>query len=89
YLEKAVLAKADAMITGDVRYHGALDAEFHQISLIDAGHFGLERYASKLMKEKFETEFSKLDWNVSLYICHSEQDPFTDMRFQGLGGIVN
>lgn len=81
YLEQAVSAKADVMITGDIRYHDALDAQFHQISLIDAGHFGLERCAIKLMKGRFETEFSKLGWKVKLYICETEQNPFTDMRF--------
>lgn len=88
YLEQAILTKADVMITGDVRYHGALDAQSSQISLIDAGHFGLEKFAIKLMRDRFEDEISKLGWNIDL--CpYEEENPFTDIRFERLGGTIN
>ena len=89
YLEQAVLAKADVMVTGDVRYHGALDSEALNISLIDAGHFGLEKFAIKLMQDRFEDELWKLGWKVKLHSYEGERNPFTDIRFEGRGGIIN
>ena len=41
-LEAAVRAKADVLITGDMGHHDGIDALDAGISLIDAGHFGLE-----------------------------------------------
>ncbi|MGC8603666.1 MAG: Nif3-like dinuclear metal center hexameric protein [Desulfomonilaceae bacterium] len=76
YLDEAILASADIMITGDIRYHGAIDSQFYQIPLIDAGHFGLEKFAIKLMRDTFETEFSKLNWNIKLHMFKGEEDPF-------------
>jgi dinuclear metal center YbgI/SA1388 family protein len=36
--------KADCFLTGDIKYHEAMDAKARGISLIDIGHFESERY---------------------------------------------
>ena len=41
-LETAIRTKADVLITGDMGHHDGMDALDAGISLIDAGHFGLE-----------------------------------------------
>lgn len=41
-LEEALKAGADLFITGDVKYHAALDAAALGLRVIDAGHFVLE-----------------------------------------------
>ena len=41
-LREAVRAGADLLVTGDVKYHEARDAEDLGIALIDAGHFSTE-----------------------------------------------
>ena len=41
-LREGVKAGADVLVTGDVKYHEALDAEDAGICLIDAGHFPTE-----------------------------------------------
>jgi GTP cyclohydrolase I len=89
YLEDAISAKADVLITGDVRYHGALDSGESNICVIDAGHFGLEKFAIKLIQEKFEAEFSRLGWKIRLCPFEGEKDPFTYIRFEERGGIIN
>ena len=89
YLEHAILSEADVMITGDIRYHGAVEALASRISLIDAGHFGLEKFAIKLMQDKFRDEISKLGWNIDLYPYKEEENPFTDICFERLGGMIN
>ena len=49
---------ADAFITGDMGHHDGIDAVAQGISLIDAGHFGLEHvfvpYMEGLIKDWFE-----------------------------------
>ena len=49
---------ADALITGDMGHHDGIDAVAQGISLIDAGHFGLEHvfvpYMEGLIKAWFE-----------------------------------
>jgi putative NIF3 family GTP cyclohydrolase 1 type 2 len=77
------------MVTGDIRYHGAIDAQSSQISLIDAGHFGLEKFAIRLMRDKFEDEISKLGWNIDLCPYNEEENPFTDICFEKPGGMIN
>ena len=89
YLQEAISAQADVLITGDVRYHGALESQESKICVIDAGHFGLEKFAIKLMQKKFEAEFSRLGWKIRLCPFEAEKDPFTDIRFEERGGIIN
>ncbi len=83
YLPQAIASKADAIVTGDVRYHGAFDSEQYGIAVIDAGHFGLEKFAVDLMNDKFEEEFLKLEWKVRLTPFRGEKDPFIDIRCEG------
>ncbi len=71
-LEALEESGADAVVTGDLKYHTALDAREAGLCLIDAGHFGTERvilpYLTKVLAERFsETE-----------VLHyrQEKDPF-------------
>lgn len=41
----------DALLTSDVKYHNALDAEENGICLIDAGHFPTEKIVCDIFKE--------------------------------------
>lgn len=43
FVQQAKQAGADVLVTGDVSYHHALDAEALGLALIDAGHFATER----------------------------------------------
>jgi putative NIF3 family GTP cyclohydrolase 1 type 2 len=44
------------LITGDLDYHSCLDAMQDGLSLIDAGHFGIEKIFIPYMKDFFEKE---------------------------------
>ncbi|WP_101772833.1 Nif3-like dinuclear metal center hexameric protein [Peptostreptococcus faecalis] len=46
YFEKAKHENLDLLITGDVKYHNAMDALELGISIIDCGHFGSEKIFS-------------------------------------------
>lgn len=71
-LEALLVSGADAVVTGDLKYHTALDAREAGLCLIDAGHFGTERvvlpYLAAVLSERFpETE---------VILFSQERDPF-------------
>jgi GTP cyclohydrolase I len=80
YLKDAIRCGADLMITGDVRYHGAIDALEYGVSVIDAGHFGLEKTAISLLVEAFSTAFQAQGLDVECVPCFIEDDPFETLQ---------
>lgn len=44
FIENAIQMGADVLITGDIRHHKALDAIERNLCIIDAGHYGTERF---------------------------------------------
>ncbi len=79
YLEQALRHRADAMITGDVRYHAAREAEWAGMPVIDAGHYGLEKIAIPLLVRSFQREFDRMGLEVSCVSCDLEEEPFVDI----------
>jgi putative NIF3 family GTP cyclohydrolase 1 type 2 len=67
---------SDLLITGDIRYHQAREAEDLGISLIDAGHFSSEKIVvgglAKLLRSKLEEK--GMDILVREY--DREEEPF-------------
>ena len=53
----ALAAGADALVTGEVRYHHALDAAAAGLSLVEAGHFGTEAPIATVLAERLRTTF--------------------------------
>ena len=51
FLQNALQADADVMITGDIDHHEAIDALAQGISIIDAGHYGIEKLFIPYMQE--------------------------------------
>ncbi len=77
YLADAIRLEADVMITGDVKYHAAVDARRCGVSVIDAGHFGMEKHAVRLMADSFKNEFKNMGAQMVCHECHDEKDPFS------------
>jgi dinuclear metal center YbgI/SA1388 family protein len=73
-VKDAVENGADLLITGDVKYHAAKDAEAYGISVMDIGHFASESVVLPVMasfiKEALEIEGVSLDVHV-----HVGKDP--------------
>lgn len=63
---------ADIIVTGDIKYHAAVDMLEMGICAIDAGHFATEAQVLEILKEKLADEFLDIDINVSAYM----EDPF-------------
>ncbi|MDO4266419.1 MAG: Nif3-like dinuclear metal center hexameric protein [Eubacteriales bacterium] len=60
-LLRAAELSADVLITGDMGHHDGIDALDMGMSLIDAGHFGLEHIFVKFMKDLLEREMPELE----------------------------
>lgn len=56
----ALKANVDVLITGDIKHHEALDAMEQGLTIIDAGHFGLEQIFTPYMNEFFHREMPEL-----------------------------
>lgn len=57
YWRKAKREGADILITGDVKYHDALDAMEENFNILDVGHFESEWIFSELIKKMLEDNF--------------------------------
>ncbi len=69
FIENAIQMGADVLITGDIRHHKALDAIERNLSIIDAGHYGTERFMVEWLCAHLEVN------NVTV-MAAKEQSPF-------------
>lgn len=71
-LDAVLESGADALVTGDLKYHTALDAQEAGICIIDAGHFSTEKivlpYLAQVIGEAFP--------DVEILTFTEECDPF-------------
>lgn len=51
YIQDAVNAGVDVMITGDIDHHEGIDAVAQGITVMDAGHYGIEKLFVSYMEE--------------------------------------
>ncbi len=79
YLGEALNHNADVMVTGDVRYHAALEALELGMPVIDAGHYGLEIAAVSMLLDCFQKEFEREHLEISCIACNVEEDPFVEI----------
>jgi dinuclear metal center YbgI/SA1388 family protein len=76
-LREAVRAGADVMVTGDVKYHEARDAQDLGIGLIDAGHFHTEIIMVEEMAERIGSALCAVGYkDCQVVPCLVETDPF-------------
>lgn len=71
YLKEALQVGADVMITGDIDHHEGIDAVAQGISIIDAGHYGIEKLFIPYMEEWAKRELP----GVTVH-CAKYQEPF-------------
>ena len=76
-LHDAVRSGADVLITGDVKYHEARDAEDLGLALIDAGHFPTEIIMVKDIAERLGRALVASGYtDCQVESCRTELDPF-------------
>lgn len=64
----------DLFITGDVKYHQALEAEEMGINVLDVGHYGSENIFPKVFLKSLEKEFK--EENIEFFETKINIDPF-------------
>ena len=76
-LREAARAGADLLVTGDVKYHEARDAEDLGLALIDAGHFATEIIMVDEITERLGREIISAGYaGCQVVACRTEMDPF-------------
>ena len=70
-------AGADVLVTGDVRYHDARDAEDLGIALIDAGHFPTEIIMAAAVRDRLLQMLPEAGFTeCRVQACDIQNDPF-------------
>ncbi len=75
-IREAARQGADAMVTGDVKYHEAQLAQELGLVLIDAGHFATEHLAVQGLAAHLNREAGARGMNISFEEATGETDPF-------------
>ncbi len=55
--------KADCFLTGDIKYHDAMEAKLREVSLIDIDHYESEKFFSPLLTELLSKNLKKNQLN--------------------------
>ncbi len=63
---------ADVLVTGDIKYHTALDACGENLCIIDAGHFNTEKIVLPSLAKRLGESFTDID----IMLFTEEEDPF-------------
>lgn len=76
-IRAAARAGADVLVTGDIKYHDAREAEDEGLALIDAGHFSTEIIMVEAVRMQLLQRLSCAGFNgCSVTACPVECDPF-------------
>jgi GTP cyclohydrolase I len=75
FLKDAKEKGCDTLVTGDVRYHAALDAWEAGVNVVDLGHFHSEQIALVPLAERLRRELEQMSIQV-----HTAQDVFTTYK---------
>jgi dinuclear metal center YbgI/SA1388 family protein len=67
---------ADVLVTGDVKYHDAREAEMLGLGIIDVGHFASEVLMVNGLIARLEKELHTRGLTAELVACAEERDPY-------------
>jgi dinuclear metal center YbgI/SA1388 family protein len=73
FLGDAARARADVFVTGEARFHRAIEAEARGIGLLTTGHYASERLGVEDLAGRIARSFP----NITVWASRAERDPFT------------
>ena len=73
---EAVRQGADVLVTGDLKYHEARQAEEGRLGIIDAGHFATERLMAGRLADTLNRAAKEASLEISFTVLEQETDPF-------------
>ncbi len=71
-INEAIFKGAHIYITGDIKYHAALDAKDKGLCILDLGHFGTEFYFYKPILKSLREKYPFLNY----YVSEKDSSPF-------------
>jgi len=77
-IQAAAFFGADVLVTGDIKYHDALDAKKLGLAVIDAGHFGTEKIILPVLKDYLVQQTKSINKEVKISI-YEDTEPFMIM----------
>ena len=75
-LKDAVRAGADLLVTGDLKYHEAREAEESGIAVLDVGHFASEHLMVAAVQQFLQTTLTAAGYDCDVLAAEGERDPF-------------
>lgn len=75
-IDDAVRAGAEAFVTGDVKYHGALRARAYGLALLDVGHYESERYVLPSFAARLKSALKKKGLKVEVEVSSIRGTPW-------------
>ncbi|MCL4425290.1 MAG: Nif3-like dinuclear metal center hexameric protein [Firmicutes bacterium] len=79
FVDKALFAGADVLVTGDVGYHRAREAQDKGLAVIDAGHWATEAPVVSFLAGWLRQRLLGLKETVEVLTWEKCEDPFTDL----------
>ena len=76
FTDSFLASEADIFLTGDVKYHTAVEVLQQKKGIIDIGHFGSECFFVPMISEALKVEFQKRKIDVSIGTFEGEKSPF-------------
>jgi putative NIF3 family GTP cyclohydrolase 1 type 2 len=70
-LRAAIRGQCDCFVTGEARFHTAVEADAAGIAMILVGHYSAERYGIEHLAERLAAAFPNLD----VWPATKESDP--------------
>lgn len=64
YWMKAKIAGCDALVTGEVRHHEAVEATESGVCLVEAGHYATEQPGMQSLAERLQTELRDVEFRL-------------------------
>ncbi len=74
-IKEAWARGADLLVTGDVSYHQAREAEFLGLAVIDGGHYATEKVAFREFSRELQRQVTARGWDVDIIFNEDETDP--------------
>ncbi len=73
FLDDAIAARADVLLTGELRFHDYLAAEAAGLALVLPGHYATERFGIEELAERLRGRWAGLE----VWASRTERDPLT------------
>lgn len=76
WIDAALAAGADVLVTADLKYHDAQDALYKGLALVDPGHNGMERIVVPVVAEFLNARFKELNYPARAIVSAVHTEPF-------------